>query len=96
MSDLQKAFDGELAGKDVAIVAVAIPDETKDAIDQFKKNYGITFPVWRDTSQNYLKLVPPGGRQFPLEVVIDRDYLVVYLENDYYPGEAIKAIKKAL
>ena len=97
MSDLQKAYDSELKGKDVVIIAVAIPGESKADIDQFKTNYGVTFDVWQDNDDNYKDPIPKeGGRQFPLEVVIDREYTVVYLENDYYPGEAVKAIKKAL
>lgn len=75
---------------------MAIPGEKPEAIDQFKANYGVSFDMWIDNNSNYQKLIEPGGRQFPLEVVIDRKGKVVYLENAYYPGEAIKAVKDAL
>ncbi|HIA00466.1 MAG TPA: hypothetical protein EYN06_02905 [Myxococcales bacterium] len=75
---------------------MAIPGESPEQIEIFKQNYGITFDQWIDNNFNYEKLIEPGGRSFPLEVVIDRDGFVVYLANNYIPGEAIKAVKKAL
>ena len=52
--------------------------------------------MWIDNNFNYEKMVEPGGRSFPLEVVIDKEGIVVYLANNYIPGEAIKAVMKAL
>ncbi len=75
---------------------MGIPGEKAEAIDQFKANNGLNLEMWIDNNSNYQKLIPPGGRQFPLEVVIDRKGNVVYLENAYYPGEAIKAVLDAL
>ena len=38
----------------------------------------------------------PGGRMFPLEVVIDKEGKIRYLENDYVKGEAIKVVQDLL
>jgi hypothetical protein len=40
--------------------------------------------------------VAPGGRMFPLQVVIDKEGKIRYLENDYVKGEAIKVIQELL
>jgi len=77
-------------------IGVAIPGESPEQIEVFKQNYGITFDQWIDNNYNYEKLIEPGGRSFPLEVVIDRDGFVTYLANNYIPGEALKAVEKAL
>ena len=77
-------------------IGVAIPGENPAQIENFKQNYGIEFDVWIDQNFNYEKMIEPGGRSFPLEVVIDRDGFVVYLANYYIPGEAEAAVEKAL
>ena len=62
----------------------------------FKENNGLTCDIWKDLNSNYTNMISPGGRTFPLEVVIDRNGIVTYLSNEYYPGLAIKEAKKAL
>jgi hypothetical protein len=78
----------------VVFIAVAIPGESKEQIEQFRANYGISFDTWIDNNNNYQQLIEPGGRQFPLEVVIDKEGIIRYLENNYYPGEAVKVIQE--
>jgi peroxiredoxin len=77
-------------------IGVAIPGESPNQIEIFKETYGITFDQWIDNNFNYEKLIEPGGRSFPLEVVIDKDGFVTYLANNYIPGAAIKAVQEAL
>ena len=95
MSDLERAKN-DISDPNFVVIGVAIPGESPQAIEQFKANYGISFDIWIDTNNNYRELVGPGGRQFPIDVVIDKSGNVRYLENDYYPGEAVKAAKDAL
>jgi len=78
----------------VVFIGIAIPGETPAQIEDFRANYGVTMPVWIDNNYNYRKLVGPTGRQFPIDVVIDSSGVVQYLENDYYPGEAVGVVKK--
>jgi len=80
----------------LAFVGVALPTESDPEIDLFKKQNGITFDIWKDVNHNYAKILPPGGRSFPIDIVIDKKGIIVYLENDYYPGGALKAAKDAL
>ena len=77
-------------------LGIAIPGETPQAIEEFRANYGVKFPIWIDNNFNYRELVGPSGRQFPIDVVIDSDGVVRYLENDYYPGEAVKMVKQVM
>jgi len=77
-------------------IGVAIPGDSKAQIDTFKSNYGIEFDIWSDINSNFQELVPPGGRMFPLEVVIDQEGKIRYLENDYVKGEAVKVVQDLL
>ncbi len=86
----------EINNPDAVFIGVAIPGESPEDLEQFRASYGITFDFWTDNNNNYRKLIEPGGRQFPIDCVIDKEGIVVYLENDYYPGEAVAAMKKAL
>jgi len=66
-------------------------------IQQFKANYGIEdLEYWMDLSNNYSKLILPGGFPFPIEVVIDRTGKIVYTANNYSAGAALKAASDAL
>jgi hypothetical protein len=47
-------------------------------------------------NSNFQELVAPGGRMFPIEVVIDKKGKIRYLENDYVKGEAIKVVQDLL
>lgn len=49
--------------------------------------------MWIDNNNNYRELIEPGGRSFPIDVVIDKEGIIRYLENAYYPGEAIEVVK---
>ena len=77
-------------------MGVAIPGEPTDRTVQFQESYAPDFDYWIDVNSNFQKLIKPGGRSFPLDVVINRKGIVTYLENDYIPGEAIKAVEDAL
>ena len=97
MSDHQQAFDSDFANLgNVTFIGVAIPGESPAQIEQFRKNYGIEFPIWIDNQFNYEKFIEPGGRSFPLQVVVDADGFVTYIANYYSPGEAEKAVDDAL
>ena len=79
------------------IIGVGIPGESSNSIEGFRANYGLAdVDFWIDNNNNYRELIEPGGRQFPINVVIDKQGKVVYLANNYVPGEAIDAAKKAL
>ncbi len=93
---MQSELDSKYAGKPVHFVGVAIPGTTAPEIDAFKKSYGISFDVWIDVDSNFKKLVPPGGADFPITVVIDKLGLVRYLAADYSGEAAFAEVDKAL
>ena len=53
-------------------------------------------PIWIDNNNNYRELIEPGGRQFPIDIVIDQEGVVRYLENAYYPGAMAAEADKLL
>ena len=76
-------------------IGVGIPGESPNQIDGFKKNYGVTYDTWIDQNSNYQKLVEPGGRSFPLQVIVVNG-VVEYLASYYNLEELKGAIKSAL
>ncbi len=81
------------------VIGVGIPGESTDSIENFKNANGLDgIEFWIDNDHNYKELIQPGGRSFPIDLVVGKESQpkIWYLENAYYPGEAVKAAEDAL
>ena len=95
MSDLQTYLESK-NDPNLVVIGIGIPGETPNTIESFRQSYGITVPIWIDNNNNYRELIEPGGRQFPIDIVIDQEGVVRYLENAYYPGAMAAEADKLL
>jgi len=79
------------------LIGVASGADTESQIATFKSHYGLDNVVlWIDVNKVYRDIVEPGGRSYPIEVVIDRKGIVLYIETDYLPGQAAAAAEAAI
>ena len=96
LSRLSNEWVSSYKAKGAEFIGVAIPGTSSSEIDTFKQSNGIEFGFWTDANTNWPKLVPPGGTDFPIVVIIDRDGIVRFLSNDYAGDDAMKALDEAL
>ena len=96
MADLHSDTQS-LSSDDFVLIGVASGSDTQSQIATFQSHYGLDDVIlWVDSNKVYRDLVGPGERSYPIEVVIDREGIVRYLETDYYPGQAAAAAEAAL
>lgn len=96
MSDLQEEAKS-INDPDLIVIGVGIPGESVSSVEGFKASYGLTdVEFWIDNGPHWQAIVPPGGRSFPIDLVVGRDGRIAYLENNYTPGAAMSAAQDAL
>ena len=96
MADLH-ADTQALSSDDFVLIGVASGADTGSQIATFRSHYGLEdVELWVDVEKHYLKFIKPGGRSYPMEIVIDREGVVRYFETDYLPGQAAAAAEAAL
>lgn len=63
-------------------------------IQTFIDQTGVTFPMAQDFGQSYGDWVQtPSASPFPLDIVIDRQGVVLYVSHEYNPAELVQAIE---
>ena len=84
--------------RDRGVQVLAInPGEGKDVARQFKKDFGLSFPVLVDRSQTvYRKYRKFGLTPFPLDYIIDARGVIRYFNTEYRPRMMQQVIEELL
>ncbi len=77
--------------------AMEVEGVTDDAIEAFAADHGATFPLMRDADETFFRYLHGDWTSpFPLEVVIDQQGIVRYVETRYVPEELEQVLEGLL
>ena len=86
-----------LSSDDFVLIGVASGGDAESQIATFRSHYGLDdVEIWVDDRKHYRDFVEAGQPSFPIEIVLDREGIIRYLETAYYPGGATAAAEQAL
>jgi peroxiredoxin len=98
--DLETAFWQEYRDRDLVVIGVdaggLYGGDTPKLLAEFVEQTGVTFPIGWDDNDSYNQLRPSGGvSPFPVDVIIDKEGRIQYLEPQF-DAEAMRAVVERL
>lgn len=101
-SDLEPSIWQRFKDRGVQVVGLdpggLMGGDTPEILEAFREQTGVTFPIGWDPDLSYATFRPAGGDSispFPLDVIIDRDGVIRYVNREY-EASAMTAVIESL
>ncbi|HEX2699751.1 MAG TPA: redoxin domain-containing protein [Acidimicrobiales bacterium] len=100
LPDVQERFYNKYQDQGLEVVGLNAHDKVEQiaAVDDYRQNLGITFPLGIEETKTYAGLQENfvGLNPFPTDVIVGKDGRIEYIAREYDPGAIETTIKRLL